>query len=81
MRLFFRTVISPNRSSPSASSGARILSPGGPLADKIIISAQFGFTPDISMPNAAAVTINTAALYSNSAKKAVTAAFAARGLA
>jgi zinc metalloprotease ZmpB len=54
---------------------------GASLADQIIIRAQFGFTPDISMPDAAAVTIKTAALYGNSAKRAVTAAFAARGLA
>jgi hypothetical protein len=54
---------------------------GARLADTIIIRAQFGFRPDISMPDAAAVTINTAALYGNSAKRAVTAAFAARGLA
>jgi hypothetical protein len=33
------------------------------------------------MPDAAKATIETAALYGNSAKKAVTAAFAARGLA
>lgn len=54
---------------------------GATLADKIIIRAQFSFTPDISMPDAAAVTIRTAALYSNSAKNAVKAAFADRGLA
>jgi len=54
---------------------------GPKVADTIIIRAQFGFTPDISMPDAAAVTIKTAALYGKSATKAVTAAFAARGLA
>jgi hypothetical protein len=54
---------------------------GARLADTIIIRAQFGFRPNISMPAAAAVTIDTAALYGTSAKKAVTAAFAARGLA
>ncbi len=54
---------------------------GPKLADTIIIRAQFRFTPDVSMPAAAKATIDTAALYGNSAKKAVTAAFAARGLA
>jgi hypothetical protein len=54
---------------------------GAKLADTIIIRAQFGFTPAISMPAAAAVTITTAGLYGKSAQKAVRAAFAARGLA
>ena len=36
---------------------------GAKLADTIIIRAQFGFTPDISMPAAAATTIETAGLY------------------
>jgi zinc metalloprotease ZmpB len=54
---------------------------GASLADTIIIRAQFGFTPDISMPAAAARTISTAGLYGRAAQKAVTAAFAARGLA
>src|SRR4051812_20460661 len=54
---------------------------GAKLADTIIIRAQFGFTPDISMPAAAAKTIATAGLYGTSAQKAVQAAFAARGLA
>jgi hypothetical protein len=54
---------------------------GARLADTIIIRAQFGFTPDISMPAAAAKTIATAGLYGTSAQKAVQAAFAARGLA
>src|SRR3954469_9417192 len=54
---------------------------GAALADKIILRAQFDFRPDISMPEAAAVTIDTAALYGNTAKRAVKAAFAARGLA
>ena len=54
---------------------------GARLADTIIIRAQFGFTPAISMPAAAAVTITTAGLYGKSAQKAVRAAFAARGLA
>jgi zinc metalloprotease ZmpB len=53
---------------------------GARLADTIIIRAQFGFTPDISMPAAAAKTIATAGLYGTSAQKAVQAAFAARGL-
>src|SRR5689334_3305891 len=54
---------------------------GARLADTIIIRAQFGFTPDISMPAAAAKTIATAGLYGTSAQRAVRAAFAARGLA
>jgi Fungalysin metallopeptidase (M36) len=54
---------------------------GAKLADTIIIRAQFDFTPDISMPAAAAATIRTAGLYGNAAKRAVTTAFAARGLA
>jgi zinc metalloprotease ZmpB len=54
---------------------------GASLADTIIIRAQFGFTADISMPAAAARTIATAGLYGRAAQKAVTAAFAARGLA
>ena len=53
---------------------------GAKLADTIIIRAQFGFTRDISMPAAAQTTIDTAGLYSTSARKAVSAAFAARGL-
>jgi hypothetical protein len=53
---------------------------GARLADTIIIDAQFGFTPDISMPAAAATTIETAGRYGASAKRAVQAAFAARGL-
>jgi zinc metalloprotease ZmpB len=51
------------------------------LADTIIIAAQFHFTPDISMPTAAATTIETAAQYGVSAQRAVRAAFVARGLA
>src|SRR3954447_3321557 len=54
---------------------------GAKLADTIIIRAQFRFTPDISMPDAARATIATAGLYGTSAQKAVQAAFAARGLA
>jgi zinc metalloprotease ZmpB len=54
---------------------------GARLADTIIIRAQFRFTPDISMPDAARATIATAGLYGTSAQKAVQAAFAARGLA
>ena len=54
---------------------------GARLADTIIIRAQFAFTPDISMPDAARATIATAGLYGTSAQKAVQAAFAARGLA
>jgi Zn-dependent metalloprotease len=54
---------------------------GAKLADTIIIRAQFGFTPGISMPDAAAQTIRTAGLYGTNARSAVRAAFAARGLA
>jgi hypothetical protein len=54
---------------------------GAKLADTIIIRAQFGFTPGISMPDAAATTIKTAGLYGTTAQQAVRAAFAARGLA
>ena len=54
---------------------------GPRLADTIIIRAQFRFTPDISMPDAARATIATAALYGTGARQAVQAAFAARGLA
>jgi Fungalysin metallopeptidase (M36) len=54
---------------------------GAKLADTIIIRAQFDFAPDTSMPAAAAATIRTAGLYGSAAKRAVTAAFAARGLA
>jgi hypothetical protein len=54
---------------------------GARLADTIIIRAQFGFAADTTMRAAAAQTIATAALYGRSARNAVTAAFAARGLA
>jgi hypothetical protein len=54
---------------------------GAKQADTIIIRAQFGFTPDITMRDAAAVTIHTAGFYGTSTQKAVRAAFAARGLA
>jgi zinc metalloprotease ZmpB len=54
---------------------------GARLADTIIIRAQFRFTPDIPMPAAAETTIHTAGLYGATAKRAVQAAFAARGLA
>src|SRR6476659_168746 len=54
---------------------------GARVADTIIIRAQFGFTPDISMPAAAHVTIDTAAQYGARAARAVRAAFVARGLA
>jgi fungalysin metallopeptidase (M36) len=54
---------------------------GATLADTIIIRAQFGFAVDTSMPAAAAATIRTAGLYGARAQRAVTAAFAARGLA
>jgi zinc metalloprotease ZmpB len=55
---------------------------GARTADTVIIDAQFRFTPDISMPDAAAETIRTAALLDGArARNAVRAAFAARGLA
>ena len=54
---------------------------GAKLADTIIIRAQFGFTPGISMPAAAAKTIASAGRYGTSAQRAVQAAFAVRGLA
>jgi hypothetical protein len=54
---------------------------GPRLADTIIIRAQFRFAPDTSMRDAAAATIDTAALYGAKAQRAVRAAFAARGLA
>jgi hypothetical protein len=54
---------------------------GAKLGDTIVIRAQFGFTADTTMPAAAAQTIATARLYGRPAEKAVTAAFAARGLA
>jgi zinc metalloprotease ZmpB len=54
---------------------------GPKLADTIIIRAQFGFAADTTMRAAAAQTIATAGLYGGSAQRAVTAAFAARGLA
>ena len=74
------------RSTPTARSGrvrcgTSTRRSGAKLADTIIIRAQFGFTPDISMPAAAAKTIATAGLYGTSAQRAVQAAFAARGLA
>ena len=54
---------------------------GPKLADTIIIRAQFGFAADTTMRAAAAATIATAGMYGTPAKNAVTAAFAARGLA
>jgi hypothetical protein len=54
---------------------------GPKLADTIIIRAQFGFAANTTMRAAAAATIATASLYGTPAKRAVTAAFAARGLA
>jgi hypothetical protein len=54
---------------------------GSKLADTIIIRAQFGFTPGISMPAAAATTIATAGQYGTTAQRSVRVAFAARGLA
>ncbi|HKE79828.1 MAG TPA: M36 family metallopeptidase [Solirubrobacteraceae bacterium] len=55
---------------------------GATRADRIIIDAQFDFTADISMPDAATATIATARrLYGQGVANTVTAAFAARGLA
>jgi Fungalysin metallopeptidase (M36) len=54
---------------------------GPKLADTIIIGAQFGFAADTTMRAAAAATIATAGMYGAAAKRAVTAAFVARGLA
>ena len=56
---------------------------GAKLADTIIIRAQFGFTPDISMPAAAETTIDHRGACTGRApqKRAAQAAFAARGLA
>ena len=54
---------------------------GPKLADTIIIRAQFGFAADTTMRAAAAATIATAGMYGGTAKRAVTAASVARGLA
>jgi hypothetical protein len=55
---------------------------GATKADTAIIKAQFSFTVDISMPQAARLTIATVqALYGSKAASAATAAFRARGLA
>jgi hypothetical protein len=54
---------------------------GARLADTIIIRAQFDFTADTTMLAAASDTIAAAGVYGRAAQKAVTAAFAARGLA
>ncbi len=55
---------------------------GATKADTAVIGAQFSFTPDITMPAAARVTIATVrALYGASAASAATTAFHARGLA
>jgi hypothetical protein len=54
---------------------------GRDRATKIIIGAQFGFTPTISMPDAARVTIAYAQAHDAKAVPAVKAAFAAHGLA
>ncbi len=55
---------------------------GATRADTAIVKAQFSFTVDISMPDAARVTIATVkALYGTRAASSATAAFHARGLA
>jgi hypothetical protein len=54
---------------------------GHDVADTIILEAQFGFCSDTSMPDAAAVTVDTARrLYGRRAARAVSAAFEARGI-
>ena len=53
---------------------------GRDRATKIIIGAQFGFTPTISMPAAAQVTVDYARKTDPTAVSAVKAAFAAHGL-
>ena len=54
---------------------------GNVKADTIILQAQFSFAPDTSMPAAAQATVNTAeALYGHTIAKAVTQAFADRGI-
>jgi Zn-dependent metalloprotease len=54
---------------------------GAKLADTIIIDAQFGFDPSISMPDAATATVATARQYGARAERAVRDAFHTRGLA
>ena len=55
---------------------------GATKADTAVIRSQFSFTPDISMPAAARVTIDTVrALYGAKAAADATTAFHARGLA
>jgi hypothetical protein len=54
---------------------------GAKTADTIILLAHFDFTPDITMPDAAATTIATAGRFGPKAQNAVRAAFHARGLA
>jgi Zn-dependent metalloprotease len=50
-------------------------------ADTLILEAQFAFTPDTSMPAAAAATVAAAqSLYGNAAAQTVTTAFVARGI-
>ena len=54
---------------------------GATAADTIVLEAQFSFVSDTTFARAAAATVAAAQkLYGNSAGKAVTAAFAARGL-
>jgi hypothetical protein len=54
---------------------------GHVVADTIILEAQFDFRSDTSMPDAAAVTVDTAQrLYGRRAARAVSAAFEARGI-
>jgi hypothetical protein len=54
---------------------------GHVTADTIILEAQFDFRPDTSMPDAAAVTVETALrLYGRAAARAVTRAFEERGI-
>jgi hypothetical protein len=65
----------------SAALYAMNLALGRDRANKIIIGAQFGFTPTISMPDAAKVTIAYAQKTDPKAVPSVKAAFAAHGLA
>ena len=54
---------------------------GRETANKVILEAQFSFTPETSMPAAAAVTVSTAqALYGADAAAKTKAAFMARGI-
>jgi Zn-dependent metalloprotease len=50
-------------------------------ADTLILQAQFSFTPAVTMPEAASLTVAAAqSLYGNGAANAARAAFQARGI-